>query len=101
MRLLRALIGMSLGIALCVTSTALAAEQKVILMLGGKFCDMYKGEVESALKKAAGVTAVDLKSMKGHAIVAGDAVKMKTNELTAAINALKGEGWNCTAEVMK
>lgn len=101
MRLLRTLTGVSLGMALCLTSTALAAEQKVTLMLGGKFCDMYKEDVESALKKVAGVTAVDLKSMKGHAIVTGEAGKMKADQLTAAVNALKGEAWNCTAEVMK
>jgi copper chaperone CopZ len=78
-----------------------AAEQKVTLMLGGKFCDAYKGEVESALKKSPGVMAVDLKSMKGHAIVTGEAGKMNAKELVAAVNGLKGDGWHCTAEVVK
>lgn len=87
--------------ALLVTSSVLAADQKVTLLLGGKFCDAYKGEVESALKKVAGVAAVDLKSMKGHAIVTGDAGKMKSAQLAAAVNALKGDGWHCTAEVVR
>lgn len=78
----------------------LAAEQKVTLMLGGKFCDLYTDAVQGALKKVAGVKAVDTKSMKGHAIVTGDG-SMKTNQLTAAVNAVKGDGWHCQAEVMK
>ncbi len=78
-----------------------ADPHKVTLMLGGKFCDLYKGEVESALRKIAGVTAVDLKSMKGHAIVTADPGKVKPEQLTAAVNALKGDGWHCKAEVMK
>jgi hypothetical protein len=28
-----------------------AAEQKVVLMIGGKFCDAYLGDVDAALKK--------------------------------------------------
>lgn len=81
---------------------ALSGDQhKVTLMLGGKFCDLYKGEVESALKKIAGVMAVDLKSMKGHAIVTTDPGKVKPDQLAAAVNTLKGDGWHCKAEVMK
>lgn len=82
------------------SSPAVAAEQKVTLMLGGKFCDLYTDAVQGALKKVAGVKAVDTKSMKGHAIVTGDG-SMKATQLTAAVNALKGDGWQCQAEVMK
>jgi len=82
------------------SSPALAAEQKVTLMLGGKFCELYTDAVQGALKKVGGVKAVDTKSMKGHAIVTGDG-SMKTAQLTAAVNALKGDGWQCQAEVMK
>lgn len=77
-----------------------AADQKVMLMLGGKFCEMYPDAVQAALKKAAGVKAVDLKSMKGHAVVTGDGA-MKPDQLAAAVNGVKGDGWHCTAEVMK
>ncbi|MGH7230421.1 MAG: cation transporter [Nitrospiraceae bacterium] len=82
-------------------SSAVAADQKVTLSLGGKFCDLYLGDVESALKKVAGVTAVDFKSQKGHAVVTGDAGKMKPDQLVTAVNGVKGDGWHCKAEVKK
>lgn len=81
--------------------SASAAEQKVTLMLGGKFCDAYLGDVSEALMKVSGVKAVDLKSMKGHAIVTVEGDKTKPNQLVSAVNAVKGDGWNCTAQVMK
>lgn len=83
------------------TSAAWAADQKVTLTLGGKLCDLYLGEVESALKKVGGVTAVDVKSMKGHAVVTGDPGKMKPDQLVTAVNGVKGDGWHCKAEVKK
>jgi len=76
-----------------------AAEQKVTLMLGGKFCDSYLGDVESALKKVSGVKSVDVKSMKGHAIVTADA-SVKPKDLVTAVNGVKGDGWNCKADLM-
>lgn len=79
---------------------AQATEQKVTLMLGGKFCDSYLGDVSDALKKVPGVKAVDLKSMKGHAVVTVDE-KAKPDQLATAVNAVKGDGWHCTAQVMK
>ncbi|MBI3603072.1 MAG: hypothetical protein HY205_01295 [Nitrospirae bacterium] len=80
---------------------AFAAEQKTTLMLGGKFCDSYLGEVQTALKKIPGVASVDLKSMKGYAIVTSETGKVKPDQLTAAVNVLKGDGWHCKAEVIK
>lgn len=81
--------------------TAFASEQKVTLMLGGKFCDAYLGDVSEALKKVTGVKEVDLKSMKGHAVVTVDSGKAKPEQLATAVNGVKGDGWNCTAQVMK
>jgi copper chaperone CopZ len=78
-----------------------AAEQKVTLMLGGKFCDAYLGDVEAALKKIAGVKAVDVKSMKGHVLVTVDGDKVKASQLATAVNGVKGDGWYCTGQVMK
>ena len=78
---------------------AFAAEQKVTLMLGGKFCDSYTGEVEKALKKVSGVKAVDFKSLKGHAIVTADA-SVKPKDLVSAVNGVKGDGWDCKADLM-
>ena len=94
------ILSVMFGLILC-SAPVWAAEQKTTLMLGGQFCDSYLGEVETALKKVAGVKGVDLKSMKGHAIVTGETGTVKTAQLTAAVNALKGEGWHCKAEVMK
>ncbi|MGH7166527.1 MAG: heavy-metal-associated domain-containing protein [Nitrospiraceae bacterium] len=83
------------------SATAWAGEQKVTLKLGGQFCEFYPGEVETALQKVAGVTAVDLKSKKGHVVVTGDASKMKPGDLTAAVDAVKGDGWHCKGDVAK
>ena len=95
LRVLVLIVG-ALGI---LAGPAFAAEQKVTLMLGGKFCDSYTGEVEKALKKVSGVKAVDFKSMKGHAIVTADA-SVKPKDLVSAVNAVKGDGWNCQADLM-
>ena len=95
------------GVVLCAVlmavgvGAAYGAEQKVMLMLGGTYCDLYLGDVESALKKQAGVKAVDVKSMKGHAIVTVEGNKTPANQLAQAVNGVKGEGWHCSADVMK
>lgn len=95
--------GVVLFVALMVGGLGMAygAEQKVMLMLGGKFCDAYLGNVESALKKLPGVKTVDFKSMKGHAIVTVEGDKTTSNQLAQAVNGVKGDGWHCSAEVMK
>jgi hypothetical protein len=77
-----------------------AADRNVTLMLGGKFCEAYLGEVSAALMKVPGVKAVDLKSMKGHAVVTVEE-KVKPDHLASTVNAMKGDGWHCTGEVMK
>lgn len=78
-----------------------AIEEKVVLMFDGKQCIAYLGEVESALKKIVGVKAVDMKSMKGHAIVTVQGDKAEPNQLVKAVNEVKGDGWHCSAQVMK
>lgn len=78
-----------------------ATEQKITLMLGGSYCDLYLGEVESAVKKVSGVKAVDLKSMKGHAVVTVERDKTTSKQLVEAVNNVKGDGWHCHAKVMK
>ena len=81
--------------------TQAAAERTVMLMLDGKRCDLYQGEVDSALKKLAGVKAVDFKSMKGHAIVTVEGHKTTESDLVEAVNGIKGDGWYCTAQIMR
>ncbi len=83
------------------TAQAWAAEQKVTLMLGGKFCEFYPEAIDTALKNVSGVKSVELKSKKGHAVVEVEAGKVKPEQLTDAVNAVKGEGWHCKADVMK
>jgi copper chaperone CopZ len=78
-----------------------AGGQKVTLMLGGKFCDSYPDDVETALKKVPGVKAVDLKSMPSHAVVEVEPGKAKPDQLVAAVNGVKGSGGHCTAQLMK
>ena len=87
-----------LGTAVTVTQ---AADQKVTLMLGGKHCDSYSNDVETALKKVPGVKNVDMKGMPGHAVVTIDTTKSKPEQAAEAVNGVKGDGWNCTGKVMK
>jgi len=93
--------GCLIGFACAMTTPVFAGEQKVMLMLGGKFCEAYLGDVEAALSKLSGVKAVDLKNMKGHAVVTIDGGNVKADQLAAAVNGVKGDGWHCTGQVMK
>jgi periplasmic mercuric ion binding protein len=95
---------MAIGIAGPNSPRSEAADQQITLMLGGSFCEFYPKDITDALMKVKGVTEVDLKSMKGHAIVSHDGTA-KSEDLVAAVNDVKGEKmgikWYCTAEVMK
>jgi len=82
-------------------TAAQAADQKVTLMLGGKHCDSYLSDVETALMKVPGVKKADVKSMPGHAVVETEGGKAKPEDLETAVNEVKGSGWNCTGKVMK
>ena len=101
---MRLLLSMGLGIVLGASVAipqAFAADQKVTLMLGGKHCDSYLSDVETALMKVPGVKKADVKSMPGHAVVEMDTAKSKPDQAVKAVNDVKGSGWNCTAELMK
>ena len=93
--------GCVIGFACAMATPVFAGEQKIIVMLGGKFCDAYLGDVEVALAKLPGVKAVDLKNMKGHAVVTINGEKVRTDQLAAAVNGIKGDGWHCTGQAMK
>ena len=94
-------VGCLIGFACAMATPVFAGEQKIVLMLGGKFCEAYLGDVEGALSKVSGVKAVDVKSMKGHAVVTMDGEKVKVDQLAAAVNGVKGDGWHCTGQTMK
>ena len=94
-------LGCLIGFARAMATPVFAGEEKVTLMLGGKFCEAYLGDVAAALAKRSGVKAVDLKSMKGHAVVTVESGKVKPEQLATAVNGVKGESWYCRGEVMK
>ena len=94
-------LGCLIGFACAMVTPAFAGEEKVMIMLGGRYCDAYLGNVQDALTKVAGVKAVDLKSMQGHAVVTVESGKVKPEQLVTAVNGVKGDGWYCTGEVMK
>ena len=94
-------LGCLIGFVCAMTTPVFAGEEKVMLMLGGKYCDAYVGDVQNALTKVAGVKTIDLKSMKGHAVVTVESGKVKPAQLVTAVNSVKGDGWYCTGEIMK
>jgi mercuric ion binding protein len=93
--------GCLLGFVCALATPVFAGEEKVMVMLGGKFCEAYLGDVEATLTKVSGVKAVDVKSMKGHAVVTLDGKKVSAGQLVAVVKGVKGDGWYCTGEVMK
>lgn len=93
-------VAVVLGVGL-VASFAEAADQQVVLMLGGESCEKHMRAVRTALKGVEGVKSVDLGSMQGHAIVLVEAGRVKPEQLMAAVGGVKGTNWHCTAEVMK
>jgi copper chaperone CopZ len=94
-------LGVLIGFICAITTPAVSAEENVTLMLGGKYCNAYLGDVDHALKRVAGVKTVDFKSMKGHAVVTVESGKVKPEQLATAVNGVKGDSWYCTGEVMK
>ena len=96
-------IAMAFGVAL-IAAQVEAADQKTTLMLGGKFCEFYPKEITDAVMGVKGVKTVDLKSMKGHAVVTHDGT-VKPETLVTAMKGVKGTKmgmeWYCTAEAMK
>lgn len=94
-------LGCLIGFACAMATPVFAGDEKVTLMLGGKFCEAYLGDVRDALTKVVGVKSIDFKSMKGHAVVTVESGKVKPEQLAGAVNGVKGDGWHCTGEVMK
>lgn len=94
-------LGCLIGFACAMATPVFAGEERVMLMLGGKYCDAYVGNVQDALAKVPGVKTVDLKSMKGHAVVTIESGKVKPEQLASIVNGVKGDGWYCKGEVMK
>ncbi|HUO43505.1 MAG TPA: hypothetical protein VMT94_01160 [Burkholderiales bacterium] len=81
-------------------SPAHAASQQTVLKLGGNWCEFYPEDVSKALMGVKGVSAVDMKSRKGFAVVTQDG-SAKPDALVAAVNGVKSTDWFCTGEVSK
>jgi len=77
-----------------------ASERRAILKLGGQFCEFDLPGVEQALLKVPGVKAVDLRTMKGAAMVTYEAGNVSPTALLSAVRSVKGDGYYCTAKVM-
>ena len=79
---------------------AYAASQQTVIKLGGSYCEFYPEDVASALMKVKGVSAVDMKSRKGFAVVTQDG-SAQPDQMVAAVNGVKSTDWFCTGEVSK
>ena len=75
------------------------AEETVRLDLGGKFCEFYPNEITDALMALPGVKKVDAVKKRKFVMVEFDSEKATTNEMTAAIEKVKGDRWFCAAKV--
>lgn len=93
--LLNVTCAVSLAVILCADKTE-AATQRVNIKLGGEYCKLYLIEVGKALKKVAGVKAVDFHTMKDHVLVTMVHGKVKPQDLLSAVRQVKGEGYHCT-----
>jgi hypothetical protein len=48
-----------------------------------------------------GVKAIDLKSIKGHAVVTVDSSKVEPEQLATAVNTVKIDRWYSTGKIMR
>ena len=76
-----------------------AAQQRVAIRLGGKYCLFHTIDVGKALKNVQGVIDVDFDSMRGNVIVAMKAGQVNPDHLLAAVRQIKGEGYYCTGRL--
>ena len=74
--------------------------RRAILKLGGQFCEFDLPGVEQALLKVTGVKAVDLRTMKGAAMVTYEAGNVSPTAMLSAVRSVKGDGYHCTAKIM-
>lgn len=74
-------------------------ERRAILKLGGRFCEFNLPGVQEALMKVPGVTAVDLETVQGAAVVTYEAGNVNPIALLSAVRTVKGDGYYCTARI--
>ncbi|MFQ5580484.1 MAG: cation transporter [Nitrospiria bacterium] len=100
MKCVRSIVILAMFLSFSVSSANAGEAARINLRLGGKFCREYLTDLEKVLKNMDGVKTVNLKCMKGHAIVEVEPEKVKPAQLVEVVKGIKGKGWHCMAEVM-
>jgi periplasmic mercuric ion binding protein len=93
-------LGCLIGFVCTIATSAFAGEETVTLMLGGKFGNAYLKDVREALTNVDGVKAMDLKSIKGHAVVTLDSSKVEPEQLATAVSKVKDDSWYWAGKIM-
>ncbi|MFI5247418.1 MAG: hypothetical protein ACHQWV_02565 [Nitrospirales bacterium] len=83
-----------LGFALIPNLTE-AAQQRVTIKLGGRYCRFHLFDLTASLKRVSGVIDVDFETLNGHVIVVMNAGKVNPDHLLSAIHQVKGDGYYC------
>ena len=86
-----------LGYALFPNMTE-AAQQRIAIRLGGRYCLFHTFDLEQALKRVPGVIGTDFDSMRSNVIVTMRAGKVNPDHLLAAIRQIKGDGYDCKGQ---
>jgi len=68
--------------------------------LGGNFGNAYLKDVREALTNVDVVKVMDLKSIKGHAVVTLDSSKVELEQLATAVSKVKDDSWYWTGKIM-
>ncbi|MDE3051920.1 MAG: hypothetical protein KGJ48_18720 [Nitrospirota bacterium] len=93
-KLLSLLLLFVLGYALIPNLTE-AAQQRVAIRLGGRYCKFHIFDLTESLKRVSGVIDLDFESMHGNVIVVMNAGKVNPDHLLSAIRQVKGDGFYC------
>jgi len=97
-KLLSLLLVVALGYAL-IPSLTEAAQQRVAIRLGGRFCKFHIIDLAASLKRVSGVIDVDFEAIRGNVIVVMKAGQVNPDHLLSAIRQVKGDGYYCRGEM--
>jgi hypothetical protein len=75
-----------------------AAQQRVTIKLGGKYCRFHLFDLTESLKRVSGVIDVDFETLNGHVIVVMNAGKVNPDHLLSAVQQVKGDGYYCNGK---
>jgi heavy-metal-associated domain-containing protein len=96
------ILAMLFGLGL-MSSVTLGADEELVIMLGGEGCESHPEQITKVLMAQKGIKSVDLKKMKGHAVVTSEG-STKPEALVKIIQGLKGSNngveWSCDAMIM-